>query len=270
MKNMFKYLNILRYSICIAATLSYGSSYANNALYMTLSNHITKMHELDTVANNAANSNTYGFEADKILVNKLDIKQNAKATNSFPVAASVYRDTLPGGIVQTGNPLDVCILEQGGYFKVQTTQGFRYTLNGAMVTNKDGLVVNQDGYPYVSSGGSTIQVAPNNYGIEVGTDGSVFYLDENGSLNNSGTLGIFTFTPDTSFTKVGGYLMMTDKEGTPASNFTVMGGALRASNVNHVKILGDVIKAQKAVETSNTILSEILNLDKHTIEKALK
>ena len=69
---------LLRYIIIIIAMLFYcNSAYANNSTYITLSNQIARKTQLAMVANNVANANTTGYEADNVLFKNIDTRQNA-------------------------------------------------------------------------------------------------------------------------------------------------------------------------------------------------
>jgi len=123
---------------------------ANNASYIALSNQIARKTQLEVVSNNVANSNTVGFEQDAILFRNADLKQGSKRNNSFTWAETTYRTGDKGGIKVTNRPTDVAIGGEG-YFKVATERGDRYTLDGSMLINNQGVLVNSSGYAYLSA-----------------------------------------------------------------------------------------------------------------------
>ena len=113
---------------------------ANNASYIALSSQIARKTQLEVVSNNVANSNTVGFEQDAILFRNANLKQNSKRNNSFTWAETTYRTGDKGGIKVTNRPTDVAIGGEG-YFKVATPRGDRYTLDGLMLINNQGVLV---------------------------------------------------------------------------------------------------------------------------------
>ena len=86
-----------------------NSVFANNTSYITLSNQIARKRQLEAVANNAANTNTIGYEQDDILLRTVDYKQNSKRDNSFVWAETTYRSGEEGALKVTNRPTDVAI-----------------------------------------------------------------------------------------------------------------------------------------------------------------
>jgi len=68
---------------------------ANNASYVALSSQIVRHRQLDVIANNAANSNTVGFEQDSILFKSS--YGNKKSNNSFVTIDRIYSSGDSGG-----------------------------------------------------------------------------------------------------------------------------------------------------------------------------
>ena len=52
----------------------------------------------------------------------------------------VFTDFAQGSLVPSNNPLDVAI-DGDGFFSVKTDEGIRYTRDGRLTTNRDGLIV---------------------------------------------------------------------------------------------------------------------------------
>ena len=136
----------LYFSFVLLLQLSFlcNSAKANNASYITLSSQIARKTQLEVIANNVANSNTVGFEQDAVLFRNVDLKQNTKRNNSFVWAETTYRTGDKGGIKITNRPTDIAI-GGDGYFKVTTPKGARYTLDGSMLINNQGVLVNSRG-----------------------------------------------------------------------------------------------------------------------------
>ena len=107
---------------------------ANNTSYIALSNHIAQRNKLEVSANNTANVNTIGYEADGVIFRNVDLKQSSSRSNSFVYADGTYSSESSGPVKMIHRPLDMAIAGYG-YFKVLTPRGERYTLNGAAFLN---------------------------------------------------------------------------------------------------------------------------------------
>jgi flagellar hook-basal body protein len=160
--------------LLIISVNSIALSLANNAAYIGISSQIARKKQLQIVSNNSANTNTPGFEQDRVAFISSDVKQNSRRNNSFVKISNVYRDTEIGSIQQTGNPLDFVIIGKG-YFKFATPQGIRYSLNGSIMVNSQRLLVNHADFPLLSAQNDVIQL-PEEY--------RDLYIDNEGLFGN--------------------------------------------------------------------------------------
>ena len=96
--------------------------------------------KLEAVSNNLANVDTNGFKKDTI---------------SFDATfkAQINKDFSQGSLLTTGNPLDVGLSGEG-FFKIETSQGIRYTRNGNFSLDINGILVDQNGNPVMGQGGA--------------------------------------------------------------------------------------------------------------------
>jgi flagellar basal-body rod protein FlgG len=94
-----------------------------------------------TISNNLANINTTAFKRDMIAFDE--------------VLSGVYSatDFTPGPGRHTGNELDVT-LDRAGFFKIQTSEGIRYTRDGSFRLDNDGNLVNQQGDKVLGQNGA--------------------------------------------------------------------------------------------------------------------
>jgi flagellar hook-basal body protein len=136
-----------------------------SASLVLLSDQIALQRSVDIIANNVANSSTTGFKREGIDFDTLisNLNNNSGQSIHYVIDKSTYRDTSPGTITSTGNPLDLAI--QGpGYFQVQTKAGAtQYTRNGAMHLDNQGQLVTSSGMPVLSDGGQAITGRSNRY-----------------------------------------------------------------------------------------------------------
>jgi len=123
-----------------------------NAGLIGLSRQMALRRELDVIANNIANLNTTGFKADGNVfqeylmpVARSDRFTGADRRLSFVLDRATWHDHGQGPIQQTGNPLDIAI-DGKAFLAVQTPRGERYTRNGALQINAQGVIVTRDGH----------------------------------------------------------------------------------------------------------------------------
>jgi flagellar basal-body rod protein FlgF len=233
--------------------------YAKNAQYIILSHNIAKMQKLSVVANNAANFNTTGYEADNILM-KEHPGSRAAGRTSFVVSDGSYLSEERGGLQTTGSPLDLAIIGDG-YFKVSTPKGPRYTLNGKMSLSAGGVIINQNGYPLLTADGSVIQVSEEVVEISVADDGSV-YADQ----EQIARIGVFAFNPY-GLVKEEHTLYKATSPEIALEKYTIASGSLRLSNVNHMAIMTSLVQIQHSVEGGHRLMQDINTLEKTAISK---
>ena len=102
---------------------------------------LAQQYRFENISNNLANINTNGFKKSVISFDK------ALSQNSI---SSI--DLSPGPIVHTGNKLDIA-LEGTGFFKIQTSEGIRYTRDGAFTLDTDGQLTTRSGNPVLGENG---------------------------------------------------------------------------------------------------------------------
>lgn len=241
------------------------SAFANNSTYISLSNNVARMQELEVITNNAANTNTIGYESDSILFKKKDSKENGKKSNSYVESHSLYKSEMPGGLKSTQRPLDIAIIGDNNYFKVLTPKGIRLTLAGSMFINSNFMLVNSEGYPFLGSNEDIIEIPEGYKVISITGDGTIVIDNEQTAI-----IGVFAVENKNTLIKEGDSLYRNTAEDNPAENYTVVSGALRASNVNNAKIMSQMIEAERSVLSSNKLMNDINELEKLAVSKILK
>ena len=249
----------------LALLLFSTSSYSNNAYYITLSNQKARKQDLEIITNNAANANTIGYEEDSAILSNLEVMQNSRKNNSFVFAKNMYKPGDLGALKQTNNPLDLAIVEKDMYFKIATDSGIRYTLNGSMIRNSLGLLVNSEGYTYLSANNDALQVPPEAVDIKVSSDGTIYADGEEVTR-----VGVAYIQDKNSLIKEAGTLYRSLTPEIPVDEYTIVSGALRTSNVNAARIMGQTIEAQRSFSTTSTLLNEIGELEKQSVSRILK
>src|SRR5437867_393216 len=154
------------------------------ALWTAASGMVAQQLNIDTIANNLANVNTTGFKKSRARFEDL-LYQTLRAPgasssqqNRYPAgiqlglgtrAAAVEKLHSQGDFKKTDNPLDL-IVQGDGFFKVTLPDGSTgYTRDGAFSLDRDGQVVNAQGFPLEPA----ITIPQGTVRIDVGADGTV-------------------------------------------------------------------------------------------------
>src|ERR1700759_2892275 len=141
------------------------------ALYTAASGMSAQQLNLDTIANNLANSSTAGFRQTRLqfqdmLYQNLVTPGAAQSQQTISAGLQIGLGTkssatevimTQGSLNQTNNPLDLAI-EGGGFFQVQRPDGtIAYTRAGNFHLNNQGTIVTTAGDPVIP----TITIPPN-------------------------------------------------------------------------------------------------------------
>ena len=133
------------------------------ALYTAASGMSAQQMNLDTIANNLANSSTTGFrqlrlEFQDMVYQNLVTPGAAQSQSTVSAGLQIGLGTksaatevimTQGSLNQTSNPLDVAI-EGAGFFQVQRPDGtIAYTRAGQFQLNNQGTIVTTDGDPVI-------------------------------------------------------------------------------------------------------------------------
>ena len=173
-------------------------------LYVSTSGAVSRLHQLEIVANNLANVDTLGFKADRTrfqsaLVSQVQNPDGVPAAGAparaFVQTQGVTTDHATGNVVATGRGLDA-VIDGPGFFAVETNGGTRYTRAGSFIVDADGTITTLDGKPVLGEGGP----------IQVG--GSVPTILASGAVvdaedNELGRLRIDTFADPNTLVKEG-------------------------------------------------------------------
>ena len=162
-------------------------------MYVSASSVAAAMARQDVISNNLANVNTVGYRPDTLdLRHRLSARQEDSLLN-LPSNALLERlgagvqpmgtrvGTATGPLMATGNPLDIAIEGDEGYFVTsvkptgENDSGLRFTRDGRLTIRSDGtLVTASGGYPLLDRGGSPIRVNPlSNAPLSIEADGTV-------------------------------------------------------------------------------------------------
>lgn len=243
------------------------------ALYTAASGMSAQQANLDTVANNLANSATAGFRRRRMqfedMVYQNLITPGSPATQGTVSAglqiglgtraAATEVIQAQGDFNQTSNPLDLAI--QGGGFQVQMPDGSSaYTRAGSFHMNNQGSIVTSEGNPVLPS----ITVPANATGLTISSYGVVSAtIPGQTAPAQLGTIQLANFANPGGLNSLGGSLFsatassgnaVTDAPGGNSGAGTLQQGYLENSNVDVVAEFVQMILAQRAYESNSKVV----------------
>ncbi len=232
--------------------------------------------EIDVIANNLANVNTTAFKGARVNFEDLLYMELAQPgvenANGDQRPAGIQvglgvkvsnteRDFTQGPAINTDRALDLLIDGQG-FFPVDIMEeegtGIGYTRAGNFFVNSEGELVlgNADG-PRLEP---PIAIPPEATDVDITSDGQV-YVTIPGQVEpqNVGQIQLATFINPNGLRPLGGNIYVeTEASGPPiegnpgeAGIGTILQGFLEGSNVDPVKELVELIKAQRAFEMNS-------------------
>ena len=244
------------------------------ALYTAASGMSAQQLNLDTIANNLANSSTTGFrqlrlEFQDMLYQNLITPGAAQSQTTVSAGLQVGLGTrsaatevimTQGELNQTNNPLDLAI-EGSGFFEVQRPDGtIAYTRAGQFYQNNQGTIVTTEGDPLVP----TITIPANATSVTI-TQYGVVNATLPGQTNPTqlGQIQLATFANPGGLQSMGGNLLQqTLSSGDPVLGNpggteglgTLQQGYLENSNVDVVTEFVQMVLAQRAYESNSKVI----------------
>jgi flagellar basal-body rod protein FlgG len=244
------------------------------ALYTAATGMSAQQTNLDTVANNLANSATAGFRQRRVQFEEM-MYQNlvspgaaaSQQTTSAGLQIGLGTRSATSEIImtqgdfnETDNTLDMAI--QGtGFFQVQKPDGtIAYTRAGNFQRSSTGQVVTAEGDPLIPS----ITVPANAGTISISQYGIVSTtLAGQNAVTQLGTIQLATFANPGGLNSLGGNLFaqtsasgnaVTDTPGGSTGMGTLQQGYLEGSNVDVVTEFVNMIVAQRAYESNSKVV----------------
>jgi flagellar basal-body rod protein FlgF len=240
-----------------------------NPSYIALSHQMALRRQMDVIATNIANSSTPSFKAERLMFEEMvagkapyPASGGPRRGLSFVNEAGMLRDVTDGGMIQTGNTLDLAI-NGSGYFVVETPAGPRYTRNGNFRLDQDGRVVTSDGYALLDGQNRPIQVRPGETRIEISAKGAV--TTETGEV---GRIRVVAFEDEQALRKMGSGLYDTDQDPQPAGPGTdIRQGMVEGSNVKSVAEVTTMMEVLRRYQSAQKIIDSEHELHRRAIEK---
>lgn len=220
---------------------------------------------MDIISNNIANINVIGFKRTRISFRDIlrsaeDQAQQGEEMSVNSKQFAVRMDLGQGDVRITGNPLDFAIHGEG-FFKVETSEGIRYTRKGNFTLDPTGVLITQDGDRVIGTGGAiTIPQG------EILVDGSGAVKVDG---NEVGRIAVVNFENHDRFVLEGKGLYKNDSEESegPQPNGTKVRQAyVELSNVSVAQEMIQMIQSlrafesyQKAVQVLDSINGKVIN-----------
>ena len=255
------------------------------ALYTAATGMVAEQTNVDTIANNLSNVNTYGFKAERtefksLLYQTIQTRTTSANGENKPVGAQVGLGTRvaatttmysQGALTETGIPTDFAI-EGNGFFAIRAVDGQTYyTRDGSFTWSRTAggqtILTDSEGNPVLDARGNQIAI-PNGVTAEnmvFSEDGEIGYMTGNDSyesLNQS--FGIYQFNNPAGLEKMSSSrLMATAASGEPMLEGAVAGlktskihnKMLEGSNVNVADEMVNMIVAQRAYELNSKAIT---------------
>ncbi len=239
------------------------------ALWSAASGMKTQQDNMDVVAHNLANVNTYGdkkvrAEFHDLLYQTLrPAGADSGADSQYPTGlqiglgdrlAATQRIFTQGNLQTTGNPTDIAI-EGEGFFRIEMPDGtIAYTRDGSFKLDSNRRLVTTDGYPEADN--ITIEQDATSDSITISKNGLVSDV-VNGQTNQVGQITIARFVNPAGLTAIGHNLFIESEasgaplEGNPGDDGAgrLQQSVLEMSNVQVVEEMVNMIVAQRAYES---------------------
>jgi flagellar basal-body rod protein FlgG len=229
---------------------------------------------LDTVANNLANSATTGFhqrqvQFEDMIYQNLITPGSAQTQQTLSAGLQVGLGTksaasevimTQGDFNQTNGPLDLAI-QGAGFFQISRPDGtIAYTRAGNFHPNNQGTLVTTNGdtvLPAITIPSNATNITISQYGVVSAT------LPGQTNAAQLGTIQLATFANPGGLNSVGGNLLeqtassgnpITDTPGGTSGMGTLQQGYLENSNVDVVGEFVQMILAQRAYESNSKVI----------------
>ncbi|KRS11314.1 flagellar basal body rod protein FlgF [Roseovarius atlanticus] len=218
-----------------------------SAFYTTLTRQSGLMREMQTIANNIANSSTTGYRQEGLIFAEHIV--GVENGPSLSMATANVRNTsyAQGTITQTGGALDLAI-EGDGFFLIETPAGERLTRNGSFAVSAEGDLVTNDGYRVLDAGGAPVFIPPDGT-LGISGDGTI---SSDGRL--IGQVGLVMPTDMTAMVREGGVMFRSDAGVEPVLDPLIRQGFLESSNVDPLGQIARMIEVQRAYEMGQSFI----------------
>lgn len=235
----------------------------DNSIYITLSRQTGLFRDMEVTANNIANMNTTGYNAEKLMFSDYLIP-SGKQKDAYANDPLTWRDTTQGSIKTTNNTFDLAI-SGSGYFQIQTPLGVRYTRAGNFQINQEGTLVTTNGDAVLGADGGEIAVPDNAKQIIINAAGQVSADGE-----DIGQVGVMQFADEQAMKRYGNSLFSSDETPQPSETARVIQGAIETSNVSPVSEMVRVMQLSRNTASTAKFVEVMYDLQRKTSQTYAK
>ncbi len=260
------------------------------SLWSAASGMVAQQYNIDTISNNLANVNTYGFKKNRVdfedLVYQQQILAGTPATAVSEIPTGVYvghgvktaatqKLFEMGSLQGTGNKFDIAITSEVGFFKILQPDGtFGYTRDGSFKIDSRRQIVTSNGY--LLEPPITLPPGAINNTLQITENGEVSVkIGDEIRPTRIGQIDTYRFVNPAGLKAIGKNLFKEtvasgpEIQGTPGLDGFggLLQGFLETSNVKLVEEMVNMIVAQrayesnsKAVTTSDTMLGTAIGM----------
>ncbi|MGD0669632.1 MAG: flagellar basal-body rod protein FlgG [Bryobacteraceae bacterium] len=246
------------------------------ALYSAASGMAAQEMNVDNIANNLSNANTVGYKArraqfqDLMYQSVLQPGASSGQQTLLPAGLQLGLGTRPtsneiifteGAFSETDNPLDLAI-QGAGFFQIMQPNGqLAYTRNGQFQLDKNGNIVNGQGYALQPQ----IVIPPAAQQVTIAADGTVSYtLPNQTATQQAGQIQLANFQNPAGLNSLGnGLYTPTDASGDATVGLpggsegmgSLLQGYVEQSNTSIVNEFINLIQAQRGYEANSKVVT---------------
>lgn len=235
----------------------------DNSIYIGLSRQLALFRDMETTANNLANVDTPGYNAEKMMFTDYLVDDGNRHKMAFAQDISSYRDTRGGALKATGNPFDLAI-SGPGYFTVETAAGPRYTKAGHFTVGVDGILMTPAGNPVLDIDGQRIFFEETDTDVMVGETGFITTKGPGGVVEERGQIALVEFADEQRMNRLPNQMYETDQQPQEALSARMMQGVLESSNVSPVLELVRTTELSRSVTSTSKFIEVMYDLQRKT------
>lgn len=250
----------------------------NSLIWSSRSGMKAQMEKMDTISNNLANLNNYGYKSinngfKDLVYDNLNQTNNPISSDEANILAgtgvqttTALRNNTQGNLSLTDVPTDLAIDGDGYFRKISSDGESLYSRTGVFHITGNGQIADDNGNLLEIVNGENANFTNNNFFVD--SAGNITSQNKNsGEYINRGKINLYDFIGDYSMTSVGTSDFSATGDIYTVNDSFLNQGSLELSNVDITNELTEMINAtrniqysQKALEASNEMLKIANNL----------
>lgn len=243
----------------------------DTTISIALSHQVAKRRQLDVIANNIANMSTTGFKRENVMFGQVLKEAQGNAPKSLRQITYVQdfgisRNMENGRMEHTGNLFDIA-LNGDAMFQVQRENGdVAYTRNGHLSLSEDLRLITSTGHEILDKSSKPIKIPPNVSDIKISSDGTI----SSPSTGLIATLNVSTFADISKLKKIGDNMFAADSPALPATDYTIVQGAIETSNVKPIMELTRMIQVSRSYMQTSKLMENLQDTESKAINQLAK